>query len=120
MFGSFLQYTLHRSYGLPNILVRALSIMISGQISNAYTRLQCRRLGNSFDVSRSHDEFRGLLCSAVPARYVHLHIICMILIDYYVGMCESCVAPILILIISMFYKKDEQVGAVISYALYAY
>lgn len=24
-------------------------------------------------------------------------------------MCESCVAPILILIISMFYKKDEQV-----------
>ncbi|KAK7695716.1 hypothetical protein QCA50_000352 [Cerrena zonata] len=24
------------------------------------------------------------------------------------GMCESCVAPILILIISMFYKKDEQ------------
>lgn len=94
--------------------------MISGQISNAYTRLQCRRLGNSFDVSRSHDEFRGLLCSAVPARYVRLHIICMILIDYYVGMCESCVAPILILIISMFYKKDEQVGAVISYALDAY
>jgi hypothetical protein len=25
------------------------------------------------------------------------------------GMCESCVAPILILIISMFYKKNEQV-----------
>ena len=25
------------------------------------------------------------------------------------GMCESCVAPTLILIISMFYKKDEQV-----------
>lgn len=24
------------------------------------------------------------------------------------GMCESCVAPILILIISMFYKKNEQ------------
>lgn len=24
-------------------------------------------------------------------------------------MCESCVAPILILIITMFYKKDEQV-----------
>lgn len=24
-------------------------------------------------------------------------------------MCESCVAPILILIISMFYKKNEQV-----------
>ncbi len=23
-------------------------------------------------------------------------------------MCEACVAPILILIISMFYKKDEQ------------
>lgn len=26
------------------------------------------------------------------------------------GMCESCVAPILILVISMFYKKNEQVG----------
>ena len=26
-------------------------------------------------------------------------------------MLESCVAPILILIISMFYKKNEQVGA---------
>ena len=26
------------------------------------------------------------------------------------GMLESCVAPILILIISMFYKKNEQVG----------
>lgn len=26
------------------------------------------------------------------------------------GMLESCVAPILILIISMFYRKDEQVG----------
>ena len=25
------------------------------------------------------------------------------------GMCESCVAPILIHIITMFYKKDEQV-----------
>ena len=25
-------------------------------------------------------------------------------------MCESCVAPILILIISMFYKKSEQVS----------
>lgn len=24
-------------------------------------------------------------------------------------MCECCVAPILILLISMFYKKDEQV-----------
>ena len=30
---------------------------------------------------------------------------------YLSGMCESCVAPILILIISMFYKKDEQVSA---------
>ncbi len=27
-----------------------------------------------------------------------------------IGMCESCVAPILILIITMFYKKDEQVS----------
>ncbi|KAH7920805.1 MFS general substrate transporter [Leucogyrophana mollusca] len=27
---------------------------------------------------------------------------------FILGMCESCVAPILILIISMFYKKDEQ------------
>ena len=26
------------------------------------------------------------------------------------GMCESCVAPILILLISMFYKKSEQVS----------
>jgi ACS family allantoate permease-like MFS transporter len=28
---------------------------------------------------------------------------------FLLGMCESCVAPILILIISMFYKKNEQV-----------
>lgn len=27
---------------------------------------------------------------------------------FLLGMCECCVAPILILIISMFYKKDEQ------------
>lgn len=27
----------------------------------------------------------------------------------FLGMCESCVTPILILIIAMFYKKDEQV-----------
>lgn len=27
------------------------------------------------------------------------------------GMCESCVAPLLILLISMFYKKNEQVNA---------
>jgi ACS family allantoate permease-like MFS transporter len=29
---------------------------------------------------------------------------------FLLGMCESCVAPSLILIISMFYKKNEQVG----------
>lgn len=28
----------------------------------------------------------------------------------YAGMCESCVAPILISIITMFYRKDEQVS----------
>lgn len=31
-------------------------------------------------------------------------------IKAFIGMCESCVAPILILIITMFYKKDEQVS----------
>ncbi|KDQ62569.1 hypothetical protein JAAARDRAFT_54493 [Jaapia argillacea MUCL 33604] len=31
---------------------------------------------------------------------------------FILGMCESCVAPILILIISMFYKKDEQAGRI--------
>ncbi|KAG8218761.1 major facilitator superfamily domain-containing protein [Butyriboletus roseoflavus] len=29
---------------------------------------------------------------------------------FVLGMCESCVAPILILVISMFYKKNEQLG----------
>ena len=29
---------------------------------------------------------------------------------FLLGMCECCVAPILVLIVSMFYKKDEQVG----------
>ena len=29
---------------------------------------------------------------------------------FLLGMCECCVAPILILLISMFYKKDEQVS----------
>ncbi|KAH0840047.1 MFS general substrate transporter [Lanmaoa asiatica] len=32
---------------------------------------------------------------------------------FILGMCESCVAPILILVISMFYKKNEQVGCYI-------
>ncbi|TFK32256.1 MFS general substrate transporter [Crucibulum laeve] len=36
---------------------------------------------------------------------------------FILGMCESCVAPILILIISMFYKKNEQVHS--SHSLYA-
>ncbi|KAH9947275.1 MFS general substrate transporter [Amylocystis lapponica] len=31
---------------------------------------------------------------------------------FLLGMCESCVAPILILIISMFYKKDEQAARI--------
>ena len=31
-------------------------------------------------------------------------------VDNAIGMCESCVAPILIILISMFYKKDEQVS----------
>ncbi|KAI0698935.1 MFS general substrate transporter [Cytidiella melzeri] len=31
---------------------------------------------------------------------------------FLLGMCESCVAPILILIISMFYKKDEQASRI--------
>lgn len=31
-------------------------------------------------------------------------------VEALIGMCESCVAPILILIITMFYKKDEQVS----------
>ncbi|KZT24438.1 MFS general substrate transporter [Neolentinus lepideus HHB14362 ss-1] len=31
---------------------------------------------------------------------------------FLLGMCESCVAPLLILIISMFYKKDEQASRI--------
>lgn len=31
---------------------------------------------------------------------------------FLLGMCECCVAPILILITSMFYKKDEQVSTI--------
>ncbi|KIJ70204.1 hypothetical protein HYDPIDRAFT_79103 [Hydnomerulius pinastri MD-312] len=31
---------------------------------------------------------------------------------FILGMCESCVAPILILVISMFYKKDEQASRI--------
>ena len=31
---------------------------------------------------------------------------------FLLGMCECCVAPILILIISMFYKKDEQASRI--------
>ncbi|KAH7920804.1 MFS general substrate transporter [Leucogyrophana mollusca] len=31
---------------------------------------------------------------------------------FILGMCESCVAPILILIVSMFYKKDEQASRI--------
>ncbi|KAF9247192.1 MFS general substrate transporter [Melanogaster broomeanus] len=34
---------------------------------------------------------------------------------FILGMCESCVAPILILIISMFYKKDEQATRIASF-----
>lgn len=52
-----------------------------------------------------------VLCAAFSSRCV-LHIIELRhrpLEVKFAGMCESCVAPILILIISMFYKKDEQV-----------
>lgn len=40
---------------------------------------------------------------------VHLSLSSIMGVYIVSGMCESCVAPCLILIISMFYKKDEQV-----------
>ncbi|KAI0676836.1 MFS general substrate transporter [Trametes maxima] len=44
-----------------------------------------------------------LMCHAVATSFG-----AFFALRFLLGMCESCVAPILILIISMFYKKDEQ------------
>ncbi|KAH8118441.1 MFS general substrate transporter [Phellopilus nigrolimitatus] len=44
-----------------------------------------------------------LMCHAIPSTFAPFFVLRFLL-----GMLESCVAPILILIISMFYKKNEQ------------
>ena len=63
-----------------------------------------------------------LMCHAIPNTFAPFFVLRVILgkvlhefivdikLDTLVGMLESCVAPLLILIISMFYKKNEQVS----------
>jgi MFS transporter, ACS family, allantoate permease len=48
-----------------------------------------------------------LMLHAVPSSFGAFFALRVLL-----GMCESCVAPTLILIISMFYKKDEQASRI--------
>src|SRR6267154_3214399 len=72
-------------------------------------RLQHRGMGNTAHAACRNGQLRGLLCSQVPSWYVSLYIIQTRQNLRWSGMCESCVAPCLILIVSMFYKKDEQV-----------
>ena len=69
---------------------------------------------NYCDAACSNYLVRGFLCSSCPSGWVSQ---CSTLepslshrvsLFWYVGMCECCVAPILILMTSMFYKKDEQ------------
>ena len=60
-----------------------------------------------------------LMCHAIPNTFAPFFVLRVILgkvlhkfmvdikLDTLVGMLESCVAPLLILIVSMFYKKNE-------------
>lgn len=70
-----------------------------------------RPMGNHHDATRYSAIIRTILYFEAPARYAARRTMNRLPRFYklFLGMLESCVAPILILIISMFYKKDEQV-----------
>ena len=69
------------------------------------------RLGRDHDAACYPKIFRPLFRSATPSRRALLLALrnSLLTATLLTGALESCVAPILILLISMFYKKDEQV-----------
>lgn len=70
---------------------------------------QHHRLGYYPHVPRCGFVLRGILRVTFLVRCVMTSLLINRSNSVVLGMCESCVAPILILIISMFYKKNEQV-----------
>lgn len=73
--------------------------------------LQRRPVGCDHDVALGTTIVWTIFCSPIPTRYEVRNASVLIGLKFALGMLESCVAPILILIISMFYTKSEQVGS---------
>lgn len=68
-----------------------------------------RRMGHDHDAACAAEIFRRILRVATLTRYGEVsYEFAVVRLTVCSGMLESCVAPILILIISMFYKKNEQ------------
>lgn len=90
--------------GIPNdvYLPRAAIGQVPG--------LQRRTVGHDHDVALGATIIWAFFCSPVLTRYRVRSAFTLIELISALGMLESCVAPILILIISMFYTKSEQVG----------
>ena len=120
-YGSSLQSIWPKRQGLQNTSVEYLYTDGSGLISELSPMnfiLRCERssLGSRPNVAGHSKHICSILCSSDTLRYVLVFETLSILsrdganfLSQIVGMLESCVAPILILIISMFYKKNEQV-----------
>lgn len=70
-------------------------------------------MGHCAHAARHSDFVQLVLCPEVLTWCVRMTFTALStfrLTELIAGMFESCVAPLLILVISMFYKKDEQVG----------
>lgn len=77
--------------------------------------LQRRTVGYDHDVALGAANIWAILRSPILTRYEVRNASVFIGLKSAIGMLESCVAPILILIISMFYTKSEQVSTRGSY-----
>ena len=122
-FGSSLQSIWPKRQGLQNTSVEYLYTNGPGLISelspmNFIWRCERRSLGSRPNAAGHSKHICSILCSSNTLRYVLVFITLSIfflwwgeLLSQMIGMLESCVAPILILIVSMFYKKNEQVRA---------
>ncbi|CAK5275567.1 unnamed protein product [Mycena citricolor] len=64
--------------------------------------------GQQYNLVSAAFYFAGFLFFEFPTVYIAQKL----RLAKYLGMCECCVAPILILIISMFYKKNEQASRI--------
>lgn len=84
---------------------------INELLSYRLVRMQCCVVGYRIDVPSGYNALWGFLRTSLPSGLVialDRYCICHLL-TLNIGMLESCVAPSLVLLISMFYKKDEQV-----------